>query len=115
VEKTHDQVGDPEQHCVCSECVRDGEGDDEHRSHPREHARPDPALLGLERVREPGIARPRPPQHGEHEQPAADSPPGWVVRHELRHLRDGVDEDEVEEELEGSDPVFAFGLWIVHP
>jgi hypothetical protein len=30
-------------------------------------------------------------------------------------LRDGVDEDKVEEELEGGDPVFAFGLLIVHP
>jgi len=115
VEQTHEQIGDPEQHRVCSERAWDGEGNDEHRSHPREHARPDSALLGLKGVREPDIARPRPPERGEHEQPAADSRPGGVARHELRHLRDGVDEDKVEEELEGSDPVFAFGPWIVHP
>ena len=40
VEQTHDQVGDPEQHRICSERLRDGDGDDEHRSHRSEHARP---------------------------------------------------------------------------
>jgi hypothetical protein len=37
------------------------------------------------------------------------------VRQEARHLRDGEDEHEIEEELERRDPLFALGLSIIHP
>jgi hypothetical protein len=36
------------------------------------------------------------------------------VRQKARHLRDGEDEDQIEEELQGPDPLFALGLSIVH-
>ena len=45
-------------------------------------------LLGLERVRQPGVARPGPPQRRQDEQPAAESLPRRVVRHERGDLRD---------------------------
>lgn len=64
----------------CVERSRDGEGDDEHRRHRCEHARAHRSLLGLERVRQPGIARPRPPERGKDERPAADAVPRRVVR-----------------------------------
>ena len=115
VEQTHEQVGHPEQHRVGTERTRDGEGDDEHRSHRSEHARADLALLRLERVREPRIARPRPPDRGEDEQSVTDPPPGEVVRHELGHLRDREHHDEIEEELQGRDPLLALGRLSVHP
>lgn len=72
-----------------------------------EHARTHKSFFGLERVREPGIARPRPPERGQDEQPAAEAVPGGVVRHEEGDLRDGVDEDEIDEELERGDPLLA--------
>ncbi len=109
LEQTHDQIRDPEQDGVCVEGFRDGERDDEHRSHRREHARAHRPLLGLERVRQPGIAGPRPPERREDEQPAADPVPRRVVRHEQRDLRDRVDEDEIEEELERGDPLLTLG------
>ena len=115
IEQAHEQVGDPEQHRVGSERARDGEGEDEHRSHRTEHASADHALLGLERVREPGIARPRPPDRGEHEQAATDPPLGEVVRHELGHLRDREHHDEIEEELQGGDSLVPLGRLSVHP
>ena len=40
--------------------------------------------------------------------------PGRAVGEEARHLRDGEDEDEVEEELQRRDALFALGLSIVH-
>ena len=36
------------------------------------------------------------------------------MREEARHLRDGEDDNEIEEELQGRDPLFALGLSIVH-
>ena len=109
VEQAHEHVGDPEEHGLGAEGAGDGEGDQEHRGHRPEHARPDRARLGLQRVREPGVARPGPPQGGEDEQAAAHPRPGGVVRHELGHLGEGVDEDEVEEVLQRGDPLLPLG------
>jgi hypothetical protein len=36
------------------------------------------------------------------------------VREDARHLRDGEDDNEIEEELQGRDPLCALGLSIVH-
>ena len=109
VEQAHEHVGDPEEHGLGAEGAGDGEGDQEHRGHRPEHARPDRARLGLQRVREPGVARPGPPEGGEDEQAAAHPRPGGVVRRELGHLGEGVDEDEVEEVLQRGDPLLPLG------
>ena len=79
VEQANDQIRDPEQHRVGVECLGDGEGDDEHRRHGREHARAHNSFLGLERVRQPGVTRPRPPERGQDEQPLAEPVPRWVI------------------------------------
>jgi hypothetical protein len=44
-----------------------------------------------------------------------DPPPGEVVRHELGHLRDREHHHEIEEELQGGDPLLALGRLSVHP
>ncbi len=61
------------------------------------------ALLRVDHAREPGVADPGPPQHAEHEQALGDALPGRVVGHQLRALREGEHEDEVEEQLERRD------------
>ena len=109
VDETHDQVRDAEEDAVRVERFGDGEGDDEHCGHRREHPRAHRPFLRLERVRQPGIARPGPPERGKDEEPLAERPPLGVVRHEQGDLRDGEDEDEVEEELERGDPLLALG------
>src|SRR5262249_18320043 len=65
----------------------------------------DESLLGIEIVREPGVARPRPPERGEHEHAVPDPRPGRGVGKERRDLREREDEDEVEEELARRDAV----------
>ena len=107
VEQTHDEVRDPEEDAVRTERFRDGERDDEHGRHRREHARAHRSLLGLERVGQPRVGCPRPPERGQYDQPLPEPVPRGVVRHEQGDLRDGEDEDEVEEELERSDPLLA--------
>ena len=109
VEQAHGEVGDAEQHGVRVERLRDGEGDDQHRRHRSEHPRPYRPSFGLERVREPCVPGPRPPERREDQHPLADPPPGEIVGHEQRDLRDRVDEDQVEEELERGDPLLALG------
>ena len=79
VEQAHDQERDPEQHSVGVERLRDGEGDDEHRRHRREHAGAHGPFLGLERVRQPGVTRPGPPERGQDEESAAEPGPRRVV------------------------------------
>lgn len=114
VEKADGEVREPEQHAVGVEGLRDGERDEQHGAHRPEHGQAHGALLGVERVGEPGVRRPRPPERGEDEQPAAEPLPGGVGRHEAGDLRDGEDEDEVEEELERSDALLALSVVVLH-
>ena len=58
---------------------------------------------------EPGVARPRPPQRRQDEQPAAEPLPRRVFRHEGGDLREAEDEDEVEEQLERGYPLLTRG------
>jgi hypothetical protein len=109
VEQTYEQEGSPEKDRVRSERAGDGDSRDEHGDHRPEHPRPDHSLLGLEDVREPRVARPRPPERREHEQPMTNPNPREVVRHQLGHLRKGVDEDEIEEEFERCHPLLSLG------
>jgi hypothetical protein len=109
MEKTDDQVRDSEQHGVRVERLGDGERNDKHCSHGREHACAHNSFLGLERVRQPGVTRPRPPERGQDEQSAAEPVPRWVIGHEPGDLRDREDEDEIEEELERGDPLLTLG------
>ena len=97
-----------------SECRRRREGHDQHRGRRGEHDQSNAALFGVEGVRQPGIGGPRPPQRGKQE-PAPQQPfPALVRGEEPGHLRDGEDEDEVEEQLERRDPLLALDRTNVH-
>ena len=64
-------------------------------------------FLGVDRVRQPGVGGPRPPEHPEHEQALDEAGPGRVLDDEPGHLREREDEDQVEEELERRHPLLA--------
>lgn len=98
----HHRAGQPTGDVV--EGFRDGHRGDQHRDHHREQDWAGHPLVGLHPVAKPGIAAPAPPQDGQQEHPAKHAASGRIVRHQLRHLGDGVDEDETEEQFEGSDP-----------
>ena len=73
---------------------------DEHRLCGDEKRAANGAFVGVDGVRQPGIAGPRPPQRGEDEQSTRQRPLRRM-RHELRrHLCESEGEDEVEEQLE---------------
>ena len=114
MEGAHDEVRDAEDDAVDLEGVRRGQRHDEHRGHRPEHGDSDGALLRVQRVGEPGVRRPRPPQHAEKEEAAQQAIPGRVVGEEAGDLGDGEDEDEIEEELERGHPLLGLGLSIAH-
>ena len=103
MKQTDEEVRDAEQHGVVSEGARDRQGDTEHRRHRAEHHQPDPALVDVQRARQPGVGGPRPPEGGEDEHSAEHSAPRRVVREHDGDLGDGEHEREVEEQLERSD------------
>jgi hypothetical protein len=74
----------------------------------------DAALLGLERVREPRVPRPRPPERGEDEDSTTGTSPAQLRGDELGDLRHGKDDDEIEEQLQRGDALFALDLSIDH-
>ena len=90
---------------VVAEDVRHRNGGDQHRAHRGEHRDPHRAFLRVDRVRQPRVRGPRPPEHSQHQQPLDDARPGRVLDDQARHLRDRKHEDEVEEELERRDPL----------
>ena len=57
-------------------------------------------VLQVDGVRHPRERRPRPPDHPQHERRAREAAGARVADDQVGDLRDGVDEDEVEEELE---------------
>jgi hypothetical protein len=66
----------------------------------------DPALLTgratfTDDISEPRVSTPRPPQHREQRRPLDHPDPGEVVGEKAGDLREGEDEDQVEEQLEG--------------
>ena len=97
-----------------SERLGDGERHDEHGRHRPEHPRANPALLGLERVRQPREADPRPPDRREDQESMPEAAPREVLRHQLCDLGDGEDHDEVEEELQGCDPLLPLDRLTAH-
>jgi hypothetical protein len=56
-----------------------------------------PALVRVDRIRQPGVADPSPPHHSEDEHPVKHTAPRRVVRQQVRDLRDREHEHEVEE------------------
>ena len=103
----HDGVGSREHEGGVAECLGHAQRHHEQARHGAEDRVANGALLGVDDAREPGVADPRPPQHGEHEDAACEALPGRGLRHERRALRQGEHEDEVEEELERRDPLLS--------
>ena len=99
----HGAVGHREEERVITKRLGNTQGGDDDRSCRREHRDPNRPLLGIDHAREPRIARPRPPQHGQREQPAADALPTPLIRHQRGALGEHEHEDEVEVELEWLD------------
>jgi hypothetical protein len=96
-------VGHREGERLLIEGLGDAESSDEQSRHRREHDDPYGALLGIDHARQPRIAHPRPPQHGEHEHPPGNSFPARLGGHQRCALCEREHEDEVEVELERFD------------
>ena len=105
VQPARDRVGHAEEQRVVAERVRGGQRGHQERAHHREHEDALAPLLGGHVVREPGIGPPGPPQRRENEHSLPEPLPGGVLRHERRHLGQGEDEDQIEEELERGHPL----------
>ncbi len=110
MEGAHDEIGDAEANPVTAEGARRGERHHEHRRGSGQHGEPDGDFLGIEGIRQPGIRRPGPPQRAEQQQAPTQATPGRIVREEARHLGDGEDHHEIEEQLQRRDPLFVLGL-----
>ena len=98
-----DAVGDGEGEGPVVEGLRHAQAHDQQPGHRPEDHQPDGALLRVDHARQPRVADPGPPQHGQHEQPTAQAVPVGVGDHQRRALGEAEDEDEVEEELEWLD------------
>jgi hypothetical protein len=101
----HEAVGDGEGEGEPAEGLRDAEGDDQQRGHRGEDDDSHRPLLGVDDAGQPRVADPRPPQHAEHQHASGQSLPARVMCHQCRALSDRKDEDEVEEQLQRSDPL----------
>ena len=89
---------------------RRGDRRDDHRADGGEHQHPHAALFGIERVGQPRIGGPRPPQDAEQQACSEDTTPRRVVDEQRGDLGERVDEDEIEEQLERDDGVALVSL-----
>ena len=115
VDDAHEDHGDGErQRAVPAagdvmERLDDRESGDEQRHHREHHTGPDDALVGLRLVAQPRVGAPGEPQQAQHHDAARDAEPRRVRREQRRHLGEGVDEHEVEEQLQRRDAVRLVG------
>ena len=86
-----------------------------HRDQRDEKRSADETLLGVDRVGQPGVSRPRPPERAEHEHAATDPREGRVVREQGRHLREREHEDQVKEEFSRGDAMLLLDCRRGHP
>ena len=110
VRRAHHAIGQGELQRQLVEGLGDADPDDQERGHGGEDHDAHRALLGIDHAGQPRVARPRPPEHPEHQHTLAQPRPGRVIGHQRGALREREDEDEVEEELEWHHPLpFAQG------
>lgn len=115
MEDTRDEVRDAKGYAGGAERVGYRERHNEHRGDRPEHGEPDGSLFRVEGVRQPGVGGPRPPQHAKKHQAPEETTPSRIVGKEPRDLRDGENDNEVEEQLEGRYSSFASDVSIIHP
>ena len=99
---------------MTAEGFRDCERGDKHRRGCGKHHRQHDPVIRVDCVRQPGIARPRPPQNRHNEQPATEPTPRRIIHQQGRHLRKREHEHEVEEELGRRHPVVQLGVKLGH-
>ena len=87
------------------EGVGDADGDEEHAGHRQHHRHSQQSLVRLRLVAEPGVGAPSEPHDGERGQTLEHGLGADVVLHQRGHVGDGVDEDEVEQQLERRHPM----------
>ena len=80
MEHAEQQIADAEKECIVAERAGDGERNPGHRRRRGEHRQTDAALVDVEGAREPRVARPAPPDRGQHEYGSQHAVPGRVVR-----------------------------------
>ena len=105
----HREVGEPECEPRAGECLRDRQRQHEVRGHSAEQQQAPAGAIGRDGVREPRVAGVHPPDHAEHQSHLREAAQVGVQHEHARQLRDGEDEDEVEEQLERRD-----ALRVVH-
>ena len=99
------EVGAAEEERVVAEGSWGCQTDDQHRGHRPEHRQARRSLVRVDRVGEPGVRGPGPPERCEDEHASGEPGPGRFRRHKARDLREAEHEDEVEEELERRHPL----------
>jgi hypothetical protein len=105
VDAHHHQVGQAEREVAAGEGLGDGQGQDQEPGHAAEqHQAPGRPVEG-DRVGEPGVAAVHPEDHAQHQHHPQQPPRGRVIAEHGRQLGDGEHEDQVEEQLQGRDPV----------
>ena len=103
MQNANEEVRNPEQDGVVFEGAWHRQCDAEHCGHRAEHRQPDPAVVDIDRARQPRVHGPCPPERPENEHPAEYSTPGWFVRKQDRDLGDREHEHQVEEQLKRRD------------
>lgn len=100
VQHTEDDVCDGEGEPVRAEHPWEGEEHDLHRRDDHQHHDPGDVVFRVEPVGETGVARPRPPQDGEHQQDAPQADPRRIAIEQPGHSRERENEHGVDEQLE---------------
>ena len=104
------KIGAAEEERVVAESAGRSQTDDEHRRHGPEHGQPRRSLVRINRVGEPGVGGPGPPERRQNKHPSREPGPRRVGRHEARYLRQAEHEDEIEEELERRHPLLGLDV-----
>src|SRR3954451_526644 len=109
MQHAYDEVrGDKQQHFAV-ERVRDRERNQEARACRCEYAAANDPVVDAHVVGQPREADPGVPDRREHDAGAREPFRRGIRADEMRHLRDGVDEDEVEQKLDRCRPLLADG------
>ncbi len=99
----HERERAREQQPPLLERRRNRRRDDEPGQHQHEQRDPDGQALRIQPVGDPGGVDPHPPERQQEEADFGRAPQGEVLEQGVRKLRDGENEDEIEEQLDHLD------------
>ena len=95
----HRRIGDRKPEPALLECLGNGGGQHEAAEHQEEEQDADRRPVGVEPVGHPGGVNPHPPYREKQQRDLQGAKRREVMQQRVRQLRDGKDEDEVEEQL----------------